>query len=198
MIKRLVAIGGGNWQQKETKHIDQKIIEMSEKPQPRVLFFPTALKDDQGYAKRFKQYYRLLRCHVDAIRLLHSKKTYEQLEKEWLDYDILYLGGGDTKLLMDTLVSTHTDQIIRKAYEAGIIIAGYSAGANDLFHFGYAKQDEQYTFVEGMKLYDGVFSPHVQERKDYWEKAKCLHSKVIGCEDKQAYILEDEKGYYMY
>ena len=194
MIKRLVAIGGGNWQQKETKHIDQKIIEMSEKPQP--------------YAKRFKQYYRLLGCHVDAIRLLHSKKTYEQLEKEWLDYDILYLGGGDTKLLMDTLVSTHTDQIIRKAYEAGIIIAGYSAGANDLFHFGYAKQDEQYTFVEGMKLYDGVFSPHVQERKallisiqrdqDYWEKAKCLHSKVIGCEDKQAYILEDEKGYYMY
>ena len=142
MIKRLVAIGGGNWQQKETKHIDQKIIEMSEKPQPRVLFFPTALKDDQGYAKRFKQYYRLLGCHVDAIRLLHSKKTYEQLEKEWLDYDILYLGGGDTKLLMDTLVSTHTDQIIRKAYEAGIIIAGYSAGANDLFHFGYAKQDE--------------------------------------------------------
>ena len=97
MIKRLVAIGGGNWQQKETKHIDQKIIEMSEKPQPRVLFFPTALKDDQGYAKRFKQYYRLLGCHVDAIRLLHSKKTYEQLEKEWLDYDILYLGGGDTK-----------------------------------------------------------------------------------------------------
>ena len=134
-----MAIGGGNWQQKETIHIDKKIIEMSGKTQPRVLFFPTALKDDQGYAKRFKQYYRSLGCHVDAIRLLHTKKTYEQLEKEWLDYDILYLGGGDTKLLMDTLISTHTDQIIRKAYDAEIMIVGYSAGANVLFHYGYAK-----------------------------------------------------------
>ena len=82
MIKRLVAIGGGNWQQKETKHIDQKIIEMSEKPQPRVLFFPTALKDDQGYAKRFKQYYRLtwLSCGLQYVYYI-AKKHYEQLEK---------------------------------------------------------------------------------------------------------------------
>lgn len=197
MHKRLAAIGGGNWQQKETIHIDKKIIEMSGKQHPRVLFFPTALKDDQGYAKRFKQYYRFLGCDVDAIRLLHTKKPYEQLEKEWLDYDILYLGGGDTKLLMDTLESTQVDQIIHQAYEKGIIIAGYSAGANALFHYGYAKQNNQYTFVEGMKLYDGVFSPHVQEREDYWEKAKQFHNAIIGCEDKQAYIIEDGKGYYI-
>lgn len=197
MTKQLVAIGGGNWQQGETLHIDQKIIEMSGKQTPRVLFFPTALKDDQGYAKRFKQYYRSLGCQVDAIRLLHTKKTYEQLEKEWLEYDILYLGGGDTKLLMDTMISMHVDQIIHKAYESGVMIVGYSAGANALFHYGYAQNNEQYAFVEGMQLYDGVFSPHVQERKDYWEKAKQFHIEIIGCEDKQAYIIKDEKGYYI-
>lgn len=197
MHKALVAIGGGNLQLQETLHIDQKIIELSGTLHPRVLFFPTASKDDQGYAKRFKKYYRSLGCEVDAIRLLHTKKNYEDFEREWFTYDIWYLGGGNSGFLMDVFENQHVDVLIKKAYEQGIVIAGYSAGANVLFTYGYADLNGTYAFVEGLNLVDGVFTPHSQKRPEFLEAAQRFAQEKIACADAQAYIIIDGKGYFL-
>lgn len=197
MSKTIVAIGGGNLQLQETLPIDQKIIKLSGKSHPRVLFFPTASKDDQGYAKRFKQYYRSLGCEVDAIRLLHTKRRYEDFEQEWFTYDIWYLGGGNSRFLMDTLKKRHIDVLIERAYDQGIILAGYSAGANVLFTYGYADLDGTFAFVKGLGLVDGIFTPHYQKRFQFDQDALAFHGKRIGCQDRQAYVVEDEKGYFI-
>ena len=67
-MRRFVAIGGGSFQKQETLEIDQFIIQKTGKQNPRVLFLPAAAKDDQGYGKRFKQYYRSLGCEVKLLR----------------------------------------------------------------------------------------------------------------------------------
>lgn len=196
MRKCFVAIGGGNVQQKETLSIDQKIIELSGKSNPKVLFFPTASRDDQGYGKRFKQYYRSLGCEVDAIRLLHTLKSHVDFENECFAYDIWYFGGGDTAFLMETIRQMGIDRLIEQAYEQGIVLVGYSAGANMLFSYGYAEQEGNYALVEGIGLCKKVFTPHYQKRPWFKEAVYSISLPSIGCKDQQAYIEEDEKGYF--
>lgn len=81
-MKTLIAIGGGSFQKQETMSIDTYAISRCGKTQPHVLFIPLAGRDDQGYAKRFKQYYRSLGCQVEALRLLHTKLSNEEIYKK--------------------------------------------------------------------------------------------------------------------
>ncbi len=60
-------------------------------------------ESDQGYAKRFKQYYRSLGCQVEALRLLHTKLSNEEIYKKFRSQDMIYLGAGDTVFLMKQL-----------------------------------------------------------------------------------------------
>lgn len=192
----VVAIGGGNLQLKETLEIDQKILELTGKSKPRVLFLPTASRDDQGYAKRFKKYYRELGCEADALRLLHTKKTREEIAEQIFRYDIIYLGGGDTRFLMEILQQLQLDLILRKAYESGILLAGYSAGANVLFQYGYSDIDDRLQIIEGLGIVPGIFTPHAQQRLTFQVAAAGYEEPRIACADGQAYILIDGKGSY--
>ena len=102
-MKTLIAIGGGSFQKQETRAIDMYAIARCGKSKPRVLFLPLASRDDQGYAKRFKQYYRTLGCEVQALRLLHTKLHIEEIYDTFRRQDIIYLGAGDTTFLMEQL-----------------------------------------------------------------------------------------------
>ena len=90
-MKTLIAIGGGSFQKQETMSIDTYAISRCGKTQPHVLFIPLASRDDQGYAKRFKQYYRSLGCQVEALRLLHTKLSNEEIYKKFRSQDMICL-----------------------------------------------------------------------------------------------------------
>ena len=196
MNKIAIAIGGGNLGKKETVQIDKKMMELSRKKAPKILFFPTATKDDQGYAKRFKKYYRSLGCEVDALRLMHTKKTREEVMALMNTYDIIYLGGGDTQLLMDTIMDWGLKDTFYKLYQQGVILAGISAGANVLFTYGYSDSKKEYQFIKGMGLIEGVFTPHYQKRTCFDEVSKYFKMKRITCNDGQAFIIEEGNGYF--
>ena len=112
-MKTLIAIGGGSFQKQETMAIDTYAISRCEKTQPHVLFIPLASRDDQGYAKRFKQYYRSLGCQVEALRLLHTKLSNEEIYKKFRSQDMIYLGAGDTVFLMKQLKQRKLDLLFR-------------------------------------------------------------------------------------
>lgn len=197
MNKGIIAIGGGNLQHGQTLTIDKKIVSLTGKDHPKVLFFPTASKDDQGYAKRFKQYYRTLGCEVSSLRLFHTKLTNDELADLLLQQDILYFGGGDTTLLRDTICEKSLDDVLRKAYHQGILLAGYSAGANLMFQYGYSETPAGLSFVEGLGIVPGAFTPHAQLRECFFEKATSLSTTCIACADGQAYFWIDEQGSYL-
>ena len=154
-MKTLLAIGGGSFQKAETRHLDLYAIARVNKTHPKVLFLPAASHDDQGYAKRFKQYYRSLGCEVEALRLWHTKLDKETLAQKVLAADIVYLGGGDTQMLMEALQLHELVSVLQQAYEAGIVICGYSAGANVLFSYGYSACADGLRFIKGCELVKG-------------------------------------------
>ena len=199
-MKTLIAIGGGSFQKQETRAIDMYAIARCGKSKPRVLFLPLASRDDQGYAKRFKQYYRTLGCEVQALRLLHTKLHIEEIYDTFRRQDIIYLGAGDTTFLMEQLQLRKLDLLLHELADLGIVICGLSAGANVLFEYGYSNiTTDRYDIVNGTGLIKGAFCPHYQkqERKAFDTIYLKLGLQRMCCKDHQAYVVEDEKAFFL-
>lgn len=197
-MRTLIAIGGGSFQKGETRKIDEYAISRCHSEKLKVLFLGAASRDDQGYAKRFKQYYRSLGCEVEALRLLHTKLSDEEIAKKLEEKDLLYLGAGDTTLLMEQLEAHQLIEVIRKQYEHGLVVCGLSAGANVLFNQGYSQSEEGFSLVDGMHLIEGVFCPHYQkeERKGF-DVLDTGSIRKIGCVDKAAFVKEEDKEFFL-
>ena len=194
-MKTIVAIGGGSFQKGETGRFDAYAIERTKQKHPKALLLPAASHDDQGYAKRFKQYYRSLGCEAEALRLWNTKLFTKALAQKVMQADLLYFGAGDTQMLMEALHMHALVENIIQAYEQGKVICGLSAGANILFTYGYSACENGFRLVEGCNLVKGLFCPHYQkeERKGFDIVCKQYPQlPAYGCEDKHAYCVEDD------
>ncbi len=141
-MSRIVAIGGGEIITKskvsETLDIDKEIISMTGKSQPRLLFIPTASNDADAYTKVISSYFgQTLGCRVTCLKILKNTYSSKDLEKSIFETDIVYVGGGNTKLMLDTWKQIGLDQVLIRAYhETEIILSGLSAGAICWFKYG--------------------------------------------------------------
>lgn len=196
-MKTLIAIGGGSFQKGETVKFDMLAIERSNKTNPHVLCIPAASNDDQGYAKRCKQYFRTLGCEASSLRLWHTKKSKAEVEGMIEDCDILYFGAGDTFMLMKALQNWDMINFIKQQYAKGKVMIGCSAGANILFTKGYSDTVEGFQFVDGIELQAGVFCPHAQreERKDFFTQCTETSLPLFPCDDGKAYVKIDDQDW---
>ncbi|MEI7750426.1 MAG: peptidase E [Candidatus Moraniibacteriota bacterium] len=170
----IVAIGGGELGELQTLPIDQRIVLLSGKKRPRVLFIPTASGDAEGYVEAFRNVYgRKLGCEVDVLRLVGGKTTAKTAALQVRMADIVYVGGGDTLRMLRLWKKYGVDEELRKAYRKGTILAGLSAGAIAWFRYGMSDSrrfskgnDFAYIRVSGLDLVPLLVSPHhIRERK---------------------------------
>ena len=72
--------------------------------------------------------------------------------------DIIYIGGGDTIKLMDTVKEYEIDKLLDAAVKRDCVIAGVSAGAILLANSGFSdsfilrEESDKYEFVDGLKF----------------------------------------------
>ena len=120
---KIVAIGGGeNGHPKEdgsgffpyeTEEIDRRILELTGKSSPRVLFVPTASGDSASYHKAIKKnFMKLGASAVDVLNLLDGKLTNTEIKKKLSECDAVYVGGGNTLRLMNVWRKTGFDKLI--------------------------------------------------------------------------------------
>src|SRR5215831_20140278 len=129
MRKAIVAIGGGEIRPKGTENIDREIIRLSNSAPPDVLFIPTASSDSENYWRRFAEYFgKFLKCKTDVLRLIEERPSAQQIERKILSADIIYVGGGNTLYMMRVWRRLGVDNLLRVAYEKGIVLTGISAG----------------------------------------------------------------------
>ena len=168
-MKKLVCIGGGEiprykngvFLPYETKEIDEEIVKLSNKEHPKFLFISIASSHPEEYFNGIKKVYEELGCTVTHLNI---NKTYEELEKDILSSDIIYIGGGNTKFLIDKLKDTKIDKLLIEAYKQGIVCAGLSAGSYCWFKYNY-------DLIEGMNVINAVNCVHY-EKKDNESKNK--------------------------
>ena len=173
-MKKLVCIGGGEIPRYkdgillpyETKEIDEKIVRLSNNSNPKFLFISIASSHPEEYFEGIKKVYENLGCIVSHLDI---NKPYKDIKKDILNTDIIYIGGGNTKHLMEVLKEKEIDKILIKAYEKGIVCSGLSAGSYCWFNCNY-------DFIEGMNVINAINCVHY-DQKDKSAKEK-LYSVI--------------------
>lgn len=195
-MKKIITIGGGG--AKETQHIDEEIVRLTKKKNPRLLFIPTASSDDEKYVTYIKTIYEKLGCTVESLLLLDQKHPQADLEKLILKADIVYVGGGNTFMMMRKWRRLGVEKLIRKAWEKGAVMCGLSAGSicwyesghSDSMHY-YDPKNWDYIRVRCLNFLPLIHCPHYdsetggRKRKgDFKRMMKKYPSKMgIACDD---------------
>ena len=176
-MKKIIAIGGGEIRRPgtkiETQKIDEEIIKLSGKKNPKLLFVPTASFDSEEYYEVVKKYFGdKLGCQVNILYLIENKLTKKEIENKILNSDIIYVGGGQTSKMMRVWKKMGVDKILLKAYEEGIVMSGFSAGAICWFSFGnsdskkFDNPEANLIRVKGLGIIKALFCPHYDVEKE--------------------------------
>jgi dipeptidase E len=172
MLRAIVAIGGGEIRTRGTAAIDREIIRLSNRKNPKLLFIPTASSDSERYWRHVQEYFgKFLKCKTDVLFLIKEQPSKEQMRTKILSADIIYVGGGNTLLMMRVWRRLGVDKLLISAYENGTVLSGISAGSICWFDSGhsdsmsfYSPQKWKYINVKGLELIDGIHCPHYNSR----------------------------------
>jgi Peptidase E len=182
MSRKIVAIGGGengrlqddgSRNPYETAPMDLEIIRLTGKNKPNFLFLGHAnIGVQEGYFSVMVDIYN--KMYSCECRILHSDDLADRTKtQELINWaDIIYVGGGNTRSMIELWKTTEFDEVLTKAYEDGKVMCGVSAGANCWFKFcsSDALQIEQndpnapLIKVDALGLVDGLFTPHCDEK----------------------------------
>jgi dipeptidase E len=172
MPRIIVAIGGGNIRTRGTAGIDREFIRLSNKKHPRLLFIPTASSDSERYWKHVDEYFGgFLKCKTDVLFLIKERLSKAQIRTKIMSADIIYVGGGNTLMMMRLWRRLGVDKLLVSAYEHGTVLSGISAGAICWFDSGhsdsmsfYNPRDWKYINVKGLGLLSGIHCPHYNSK----------------------------------
>ena len=133
-MKTIVAIGGGelgrDGEPADTLAIDQRIVALTGKEFPKVLFIPTASNDAEGYIDLFNENYgENLSCLVSVLRLCETTDSRESIASRIGEADAIYVGGGNPVSMLKIWNELGVHQMLKEAYESGTVLSGLSAGA---------------------------------------------------------------------
>jgi dipeptidase E len=129
---------------------------------PRVCFLPTAQGDDPATIVTF--YEQLgARCEGTHLRLFGVPPS--NLRELLLAQNAIYVAGGNTASMLATWRAHGIDRILREAWDAGIVLCGWSAGANCWFEASVTDSfgPELAGMSEGLGLLPGSFCPHYSD-----------------------------------
>jgi len=189
--KKIIAIGGGEIGRPgfpvETTAIDEEIIKLSGKKQPKLLLLPTASGDAPLYFAVAKKHFgKRLGAKVDVLYLINAQLTKKQISDKILSADIIYVGGGDTLKMIKVWRKVGVDKLLKKAWERGIVMSGVSAGAICWFRFGqsdtlkFAKANAPYVKVNGLNFLNALCVPHFDFEKERQSDIKRMMKNTLG------------------
>lgn len=158
MKRQIFAIAGGGFSNEENSPLNQYLLALVPKEAVNICFIPTASQDAAGYIEKF--YYAFPREHTSHITIEQMQQ--QDMTQFLLQKDIVYVGGGVTKNMLMIWQDTKFDKALRTAYDAGVILAGISAGAMCWFEKGYSEVNEEF---DCLSFLQGTFCPHYNEPK---------------------------------
>ncbi len=109
--------------------LDDFALGLTGAERPRVCFLPTASGDADHYVVRFYRAFSSEHCEPSHISLFRRETGVGDPRAHLLAQDLIYVGGGSLVSLLGTWRAHGFDEILREAWEAGVILCGGSAGA---------------------------------------------------------------------
>lgn len=160
--RTIVAMGGNGLEEPYHPLVDDYVLELARRNRgrgrPRVCLVPTASGDSPAYLAAF---YAAFARRSEATHLALFGRTVEDLEDFVLDQDVMYVGGGNTASMLAVWRAHGLDRILARAWDAGIVLAGTSAGANCWFECSSTDSFGPLAALnDGLGFLPGSHSPH--------------------------------------
>lgn len=129
-VPTILALGGGGLTEVPgDPALDALALDLAEVSEPRVLFLPTASGDASAQIARFHGAFGARPVRRTVISLFRLRDLRAPLREIVLAQDVVYAGGGSLRNLLALWREHDLDVLLREAWEAGIVLAGPSAGA---------------------------------------------------------------------
>lgn len=134
-MKQIIAMGGGGFlMEPENPLLDRYILRQAGKERPKICYVGTASGDAESMLENFYKFFNEENCEPSHLSLFRPPSR--DLESYVLEKDIIYVGGGNTKNLLALWREWGLDEILKKALDQGIVLAGISAGSICWFEEG--------------------------------------------------------------
>ncbi|KEK24655.1 peptidase E [Bacillus gaemokensis] len=194
---KLAVIGGGDLQDSNHLHINQRLVELTYKKSPKVLFIPTASRDDEDYIKSFiETFEKQLHCEVHILRIIKENLGEHEIDSMIHSADLIYLGGGNYIQMLEKWKENKIDEKLINALQQGAFIAGYSAGAMCWFTTGLRSNYKEigYSEAPGWSIVNKSFCLHYNQP----DRAIAFHSFLQNHNgDIEGIALEDNCALYI-
>lgn len=134
--------------------------ELSGKTSPRICVLNTAAGDEPGGFLRIYSSLAGLPSRVSHLQLFPLPNVADPADL-LLSQDVIFSGGGSVANMLAVWRVHGLDQILRRAWEAGIVLSGVSAGAICWFTGGTTDSfGALRPFTDGLGFLAGSYCPH--------------------------------------
>jgi peptidase E len=158
----IVAMGGGALVvDGDGSPLDDVVLELTGRDEPRVCFIGTATGDADAVALRFFRTFARRRCRAIDLPLFDrgTRSPAEVIAEQ----DVVWVGGGNTVNMLAVWRAHGVDVALRDAWERGAVLCGSSAGAICWFESGVTDSFGRAVLqpmAGGLGFVGGSFCPH--------------------------------------
>ena len=162
-MQQIIAIGGGT--SAPDLLLERYVLEQAGKPNPRICVILTASGDANEYLDIFHSTFGSLPCELTHLPLF--SRTPIDLRDFIFTNDVIFVGGGNTKSLIAVWRDWGLNEILRDAWQQGIVLAGVSAGANCWFESCVTDSwEKELRAIPCLGFLSGSFCPHYDGEAD--------------------------------
>lgn len=161
MSRVILAMGGGGFTaDPHDAALDDYVLSLAPRREPRVLFLPTASGDPGAQIAAFHARFHERACRPQHLSLFRLHGDDRSLSDLMLRQDLIYVGGGSMRNLLAIWAAHGLDRILTESWRRGIVLAGLSAGAMCWFEGGITRSGGPAEPIAGLGLLPGSLSVH--------------------------------------
>lgn len=168
-----IFLTGGGYDLKTINYL----ISLTGKENPKICFLPTPVGDSEAYINKWFEIAKEMPFQPFVQKVfITSTEQKTSFEEALLQMDAILVTGGNTLNAIALWKAHGIDNVLRKAWEKGIVLSGPSAGAICWFEEGLSdSRPEEYSAVKGLGFLKGSNCPHYHTEA----KRRPLYLKMI-------------------
>ena len=188
---RKILIGGGGFGTEFIRYM----ASLTGKERPRLCYLPTAAADSESGMIRWFQNCAPLNVVPFVQRsFISSYSTHQSWEDIFLSMDGIVVSGGNTLNQQAVWKAQGIDEVLRKAWDRGIVLGGASAGSLCWFEEGTTdSRPQEVTKIECLGFLKGSHSPHYDGEA---VRRPTYHRLISSGELKPGYACDNAAGIY--
>ncbi len=189
--RRKILIAGGGFGTAFIRYM----ASLTGKERPKLCYLPTASADrESGIIRWYENCAPLDVVPSVQASFINSNRMDQTFEEVLLSVDGIVASGGNT-LNQQVIWKAHgIDQILKEAWDRGIVLGGASAGSLCLFEEGTTdSRPKELTKVECLGFLRGSHSPHYDAEEN---RRPTYHRLISSGEMKPGYACDNDAGIY--